>query len=59
MNGKYKKDMDQNIAFRLNVSQFRRKKILDSIMLEKNDAESMLKRKEGNAIRDSFENWMK
>ena len=36
-NGKLSDEMDENIPFKLNVSQFRRKKILDAIMSEEKD----------------------
>ncbi|EGR31209.1 hypothetical protein IMG5_115710, partial [Ichthyophthirius multifiliis] len=37
MTGKLEDEMDQNVPFRLNVSQYRRKKILDAIMSSNKD----------------------
>jgi len=51
--GKYDKIMDKDLAFNLNVSQYRRKKILESMMGTKEQ------KKKGVKIRKGFENWIK
>jgi hypothetical protein len=48
-NGKLGDEMDENIPFRLNVSGFRRKKILDAIMSDEKD-----KREKGIKILQAF-----
>ena len=54
MDGKLYEEMDQNLSFRLNVSQFRRQKILDSIMSKDDGTKKM-----GIKIRQGFEEWLR
>ena len=53
MDGKFPAFTNQKLAFSLNVSQYRRQRILDSIM-----GETVPKRKLGKKIREGFEGWL-
>jgi hypothetical protein len=47
--GKLGEEFDQHMSFRLNVSQFRRRKLLESIMSENRD-----KQEEGSQLMNNF-----